>query len=161
MLNEFSLTIKDTKEISTNLFHDFRDFFIDGRSFDEYLPEKYHKEFITHIGWIHSDNNEWIKDGNAKKYDPETVAVLTNKKKSGLNGDRIIIYGCPVDNDPMCGAITAKITETDTEISWSTFGYENQYTEAIFDEYDQIPDFHFSKTEYMKVFEEYLKEITL
>lgn len=159
MSNKLTLVIKDTKGISTNVFHDYRDFLIDGKSFDEYLPAEDQKKHITHIGWLHSDNHEWFKPENAGKGDPEAVAILTNKKKSGLIEDRVIIYGCPVDEDPMCGAITAKLTGTDDEIIWSDFKYENQYTDPVSQGYEQIPEFHFSKDEYIRTFEEYLKEI--
>lgn len=159
MTNRLTLTTKDTKEISTNVFHDYKDFLIDGISFGEYLHAEDQKQFITHIGWLHSDNHEWINPENTKKRDPATVAILTNKIKSGLNEDRVIIYGCPVDDNPMCGAITSKISETDTEIIWSDFKYENQYTDPVSEGYKQIPEFHFSKSEYMKTFDDYLNEI--
>jgi hypothetical protein len=60
----------------------------------------------------------------------------------------------------MCGAITAKLRETDTEIIWGEFKYENQYTDPLLKGYEQIPEFHFSKTEYMEEFSKYLNEIT-
>ncbi len=159
MPNKITLVTKDTKSISTNVFHEYRDFLIDEKSFNEYLPIEDQKKYITHIGWLHSDNHEWIQPETSKRLDPETVAVLINKKKSGLNEDRVIIYGCPVDEDPMCGAITAKLTETDAEIIWSDFKYENQYTDPVSEGYEQIPEFHFSKDEYIKIFDDYLKEI--
>lgn len=143
-MNKLTFIIKSTKGKNTNVVHDYEDFYIDGKSFEEYLPEKERSNLVTPLGW------------GDKEEDLHTVTILTKTKASGLNNDRVLLYGCPVDKNPMCGAITAEVIETEEEIIWRNYQFENQYSEGSSAGLETIPELHFDKTEYLDVFNELL-----
>ncbi|CAB1083838.1 hypothetical protein D1AOALGA4SA_11372 [Olavius algarvensis Delta 1 endosymbiont] len=70
------------------------------------------------------ENQEWNQ---------ESAEVFLKTKESDLDNGRIILYVCFECGDIGCGAVTLKIVKTETEYTWSEFGYENDYDPEMTD----------------------------
>lgn len=92
----------------------------------------------------------WIKN---KAYENKKIDEFLGLGKPELETGRTPFYVCPECGDIGCGAITAMIEITDDYVIWRDFGYENDYSEPVFDDYKEIGPFKFDKRDYNKIFE--------
>lgn len=69
---------------------------------------------------------------------------------AALDAQRLELYICPECGDLGCGAITCDLTRSGDKITWSRFGYENGYDEAMsdFESYADIGPFEFNAAQY-------------
>jgi len=112
------------------------DFIVSGKSLGEILgAENY--DLIGNFGW--TENVE---------YENEQISEFLKGKEPSLETGRIMFYVCAECGDISCGALTGKISETEKEIIWSEFAYENNYEEYDLTEYKNIGPFIFEKTNY-------------
>jgi hypothetical protein len=90
-----------------------------------------------------------------QKWNQESAEVFLNTKEPDLDNGRIILYVCPECGDIGCGAITLKIVKSETEYTWSEFGYENDYDPEMtdLDSYRHIGPFKFSIENYHQIVE--------
>jgi hypothetical protein len=112
----------------------FYDFIIDGRS----LFETLNVDFISGFGWL------------TIEFQKEYADTILLKRPSELVSGRVPILICPECADLGCGAITVEIRKDKEFISWSNFGFENNYDETIMslDEYSEFGPFYFKKDAY-------------
>ena len=61
-----------------------------------------------------------------------------------------MLFVCSECGDIGCGAITFRLTETDTTITWSDFGYDDSFEATS--PYKNIMPFCFNKNDYAKLF---------
>jgi len=74
---------------------------------------------------------------------------LLKEQPGEFPNDRVALYICPECGDLGCGAVTAKISVHDDVVTWSDFGYENTYEDAMFpDTLSAIGPFTFELREY-------------
>ena len=116
------------------------DFVVSGKSLGEILGvEK--SDLIGNFGW--ADNAE---------YENGQISEFLKEKEPSLETNRIMFYVCAECGDIGCGALTGKISETENEIIWSEFAYENNYEEYDLTEYENIGPFIFEKVSYRNKF---------
>jgi hypothetical protein len=117
------------------------DFMVSGESLGKLfgLPEL---DLIGAFGW--SDNQE---------YENQQIDEFLGLVKPELETKRTCLYVCPECGDIGCGALTAKIVVTDTNVIWSDFGYENNYEEPNLTDYKNIGPFIFDKKQYVEAIE--------
>ncbi|MEY8847379.1 hypothetical protein AB9K26_01070 [Psychroserpens sp. XS_ASV72] len=121
------------------------DFLVSGKSLGEILgAEKL--DLIGNFGWTES-----------YEYENEQVSEFLKEKKPTLETDRNMFYVCPECGGISCGALTGKISETENEIIWSDFAYENNYEDYDLTEYKNIGPFIFDKKQYHKKMNELIK----
>ncbi len=118
------------------------DFLIDGKSLSE----------IIGIGDL--DMVGIFADWSNEKYNKIAAKEILLEEKASLDSERFCIYVCPECGDVGCGAITIKISETDTSFIWSDFGYENDYEEIR--EYKNIGPYEFEKEKYKELINPFL-----
>ncbi|MGM1056739.1 MAG: hypothetical protein ACQEWG_12695 [Bacteroidota bacterium] len=123
----------------------YLDFIISGKSLGETLRvEKL--DLIGNFGW--TDNFE---------YENEQVREFLKEKRPTLDTGRNMFYVCAECGDIGCGAITGKISETENEIIWSDFAFENNYEDFDLSEYENVGPIIFKKEIYREVMKELLK----
>jgi hypothetical protein len=117
------------------------DFIVSGQSLGQIfgLPDS---DLIGTFGW--SEN---------KDYENKQIDEFLGLEKPELITGRTSFYVCPECGDIGCGAITAMIEITDDYVIWRDFGYENNYSKPVFDDYKEIGPFKFDKRDYNTIFE--------
>lgn len=121
------------------------DFIISEKSLGELLGMD-KLDMIGNFGW--TENRE---------YENEQISEFLKEKKPTLETDRNMFYVCAECVDIGCGAITGKISESENQIIWSEFAYENNYEEYNLTEYKEIGPFVFNKVDYRKKMNELKK----
>ncbi|ANQ49384.1 hypothetical protein MY04_2010 [Flammeovirga sp. MY04] len=124
----------------------FYDFSIDGESlFDICDMEK--SDRIGSLGW-----------GLSNDYNKSLFRQFLNEEENKeLKSGRIMLFVCSECGDIGCGGTTFKLIETETEIIWTEFGDEDNIELDIdFSDYKNIGPFRFEKTEYKRLFIEYM-----
>lgn len=147
MYNKLSFVTKNTSDLHTDSVHDYEDIYIDGKSLKSFLPFEYVEDLVTTLGWSSNRTD-----------DIETVNIFKKISESEIENNRVILYCCPVCAGPMCGAITVDVVETENEFVWTNFMFENQYSEPVKNDFEHVPDFCFSKIEYLSTLDELLRE---
>lgn len=112
------------------------DFIVSGKSLGEILgAEKL--DLIGNFGW--TDDLE---------YENRQISEFLKEKNPTLETNRNMFYVCSECGDISCGALTGKISETENEIIWSEFAYENNDGQYDLTEYQNIGPFIFDKESY-------------
>lgn len=113
------------------------DFTVDGVSLGDTLRAR-QRDLIGILGW------------GDPKYDLVVVDQLLLRAKPTLATGRQLLYGCSECGDLGCGAITADIAESGTEVRWSSFGFENNYDPGMsdFESYQAVGPFRFDRDQY-------------
>jgi hypothetical protein len=113
------------------------DFTVDGVSLEESLRSR-QRDLIGVLGW-----------GDAK-WNREVVNRLSFRSQSAPSTGRYLLYGCSECGDLGCGGITAQVTQSTEGISWSQFGFENNYEPAMsdFESYREVGPFSFERAQY-------------
>lgn len=129
------------KNGSTQVDRKYIDFIVSGQSLGQVfgLPDF---DLIGTFGWTENEEEE-------NKQIDEFLCKVTPELKTG----RTMFYVCAECGDIGCGAITAKIELIEDKFVWKDFGYENNYSEPMLDDYKNILPLEFDKTEYIKTFE--------
>lgn len=97
--------------------------------------------------------------GQNKEYENNMLNEYKGIEKSSLISGRIMIYVCPECGDIGCGAITANINVTNTEVIWNNFAYEDDNAEPNITDYQGIGPFIFNKKQYLEIIEQLKIEI--
>ncbi len=124
-----------------NREQEYRDFLINGKSLLDHLRLAY-MDLVSPFGWSESCEDQILKEFRLERLPT-------------LDSGRIMFYVCP---DIGCGAITGLITRnTEGQIEWMGFGYENDY-EGVKEQY---PDFHFcfDEADYLQAFRQLTDKI--
>jgi len=128
-----TLQLKSRKENRRNIL--FYDYLIDGTSLYDLCKVK-NDDRVGSLGW--SKNFEY--GINLIK---QFLGLTINEE---LKSGRIMAFVCAECGHIGCGATTFKLTETETEVIWSDFGYENNYeTEIYYSGYERIGPFRLEK----------------
>ena len=151
MKNQLTFELKSRKGINnipsgiTKSERNYIDFIVSGKSLGEILGAQ-KLDLIGNFGW--TDNLD---------YENGQISEFLKEKKPTLETDRIMFYVCAECGDIGCGALTGKISETENEIIWSEFAYENNYEEFDLTEYQNIGPFIFDKKSYLNKINELKK----
>jgi len=142
MIDQLTFELKSREETDnlpsgiTKSKRNYIDFIVSGKSLGEILgAEK--SDLIGNFGW--TENTE---------YENEQISEFLKEKEPSLETSRIMFYVCAECGDIGCGALTGKISETENEIIWSEFAYENNYEKYDLTEYENIGPFIFEKVSY-------------
>lgn len=108
--------------------------------------------------------NEWGMIGALLKATPATYSLekleeLMFKRKSILQNERVLMYGCAECLDIGCGAITAEMNRFNEQVTWKAFAYENGYEATDFEEYHKVGPFEFEASQYFETLERLKKEM--
>ena len=117
----------------------YLDFIISGKSLSKLLHFKTH-DYVTLLGW-----------GDNKEYNNHILKIFTLQEVPDLKSGRVMLYVCPDCGDIDCGAITAKIIESDSVIVWEDFVLETDY-DGVSKEYSEIEPIQFDKQNYLEAF---------
>jgi len=95
-----------------------------------------------------------------KKFDQYFIEMLLLKRKLELPFQRLIFYGCPLDLDLYCGAITADVERFGDIILWKNFAYQSseELPDAL--SFQKSNSICFEFNTYKKFFEDYLQQHT-
>jgi hypothetical protein len=124
------------------------DFVVSGKSIGTLVDAKRY-DMIGAFGWAKN-----------KEYELERINEFLGQQKPELESGRSCFYVCAECGDFWCGAITAKIEFSDTEVTWKDFAYEHPNLEPAFRPLEEIGSFTFDKTEYVRVFDALKNQIT-
>lgn len=128
---------------------EFLDFVIDG----EPLYERVHAAGIDNITPI------WLE----RTATPESAAAirrLLGDEPADAPGGRVSVYVCAECGDLGCGAVTVDVTIGETVVTWSDWGFQNNYEPEI--QRDLVPRFGtltFAREEYEAVLRDALTDI--
>jgi hypothetical protein len=123
----------------------FLDFCIDGISLYEKFANE--RDLVSTI-WVNPPVPE-----EAQK----SIKRLLKLIPSEFPNDRVAIYVCPECGDLGCGAISIEIVFTETLVTWRSFGYENNYENAVeYERYLPIGPYNFERVAYENLFRKLL-----
>lgn len=113
----------------------FLDFVVDGTP----LYPVVHSQGLDLITDLSRDFNPWSA----------TCAIrrLLGVDEPDAPHGRVCFFVCPECGDLGCGAITARITHSSTAVSWSEWGYQNNYEPHLLD-VEGLPDRSFEADHY-------------
>jgi hypothetical protein len=94
----------------------FLDFIVDGVSLYEELGRR--SDLISTV---------WIDPPMTREEQQRAIRRLLTLEPGDLPNGRVSLYVCPECGDLGCGAISVQIDVTGDKITWSDFGYENNY----------------------------------
>lgn len=135
---ELLKTDRAVSGLGTQIKRSFLDFVVDGVSLYETIGRR--SDLISTI---------WIDPPMALSEERKAVRRLLKLDPGDLPSDRVSLYICPECGDLGCGSISLHIQIADDEITWSDFGYENNYEDHIDREsYTSVGPFHFSRAVY-------------
>ena len=141
-----TLTLKSRFDQKSN--KSFYDFMIDGRSLFD-ICEMEGVGRIGSLGW-----------GVNLNYQKSLVHQFLNEETNQeLDSERIMLFVCSECGDIGCGGTTFRLVETEREIIWKKFGDEDELEKVDFSEYKHVGSFSFEKSEYKRMFQEYLNTI--
>ena len=119
----------------------FYDLIVDGKSlFEQFIDAD--SDMAGHFGFY-----------NDVKLNLKVIDEFQLKSKSELKSGQSMIFVCRDCGDIGCGAITAKIDETDNKIIWSNYKWENDYEESYESDFIDFPSLEFDKVEYINALE--------
>jgi hypothetical protein len=117
---------------------EYLDFVVDGQSLHDLLDPG---DLIGCLGWQSEKSDDILKER------------LLLKQPSEIGGNRYLIYVCPECGDIGCGAITVQIQKSRQGVVWSSFIFQNNFTEAmsVNESYSHVGPYVFDKHQYWSV----------
>jgi hypothetical protein len=89
----------------------------------------------------------------------KAIKRLLKLEPADFPSDRVAIYVCPECGDLGCGAISVEIIFSKDYVTWKSFGYQNNYEDAIeTDCYSSVGPFVFDRICYEALFRKLLRE---
>jgi hypothetical protein len=120
---------------NSGVHREYLEFVVGGTSLRQLLK---HVDLLGGVGL-------WTPEGEQA----QLQQLLCSRPGNSPSG-RVPILVCNDCGDLGCGAVTMRVAETETEVVWSDFAFENSYDAEITTLYPAIGPFEFDKADYWK-----------
>jgi hypothetical protein len=121
---------------------EFLDFTFDGESLRSELAQRGFSDMVGPLWTSVHGRQLW----------PETVARLLGKASGDAPGNRVSVFVCGECGDLGCGAVTVRLELSDGLVTWSDWGYQNNYEDEISREgLKDLPPLEFDRIQYESV----------